>query len=225
MKQVTLQAQRREAKGKGGARQLRRQGFLPAIMYGRHVEPTPLQISERDFYRLLQAAGRNVLVRLSIDGAEPQEQLTIIKEIQREPVTRTLLHVDFQAISPQEPIRTTVPVELVGHPVGVTAGGILQHRLRQVEIECLPLEIPDRIQVDISSLNVGETLTLAQVPLPEGVKVLTHLEEPVAHILVPRLLRAGEAKEAEAEAAPTEEEEAKAEEEGGAAEAEEKETE
>jgi large subunit ribosomal protein L25 len=191
MEQLQLPAIRRTRRGKGGARQARREGYIPAVVYGREQDPVPIAVPAAPLRRLLQHAGSNWMVHLRIgEGAEAQEQLAIIKEVQREPISGQMLHLDFQAISWTDRLTLTVPVEVVGEAPGVREGGLLEVVRSQVEVECLPLNIPEHLKADVSGLPLHGTLVAGDLPLPEGVTLLTDPEEPVVVIRAPAAMEA-----------------------------------
>lgn len=186
MEQFQLQAVRRTRLGKGGARQARREGYIPAVVYGRTQAPVSIAVPVAPLRRLLQHAGSNVMVHLRIgEGAEVQEQLAMIKEIQREPISGQMLHLDFQAVALTDRLSLTVPVEVVGEAPGVQEGGLLELVRHNVEVECLPLNIPERLQADVSRLGLGGILVAGDLTLPEGVTLLTDPEEPIVVISAP----------------------------------------
>src|SRR5712692_2923410 len=177
-KQVKLKAEQRTATGRSAARKLKARGAVPAIIYGAKDKPQPLQLSARDIHAMLShASGENILVELEIDG-EKSNRLALVKEIQHSPVGSEILHVDFHAVSMDETIQADVPLEALGIANGVkNFGGLLEQSLRSLAIECLPRDLPDRITVDVSELNIGDSIHARQIQLPPGVtsKVLPDL--------------------------------------------------
>ncbi|MGB9866608.1 MAG: 50S ribosomal protein L25 [Bacillota bacterium] len=166
---------------------LRAEGQLPAVIYGKAKASTPLWVSVRDFAKLLDDYGRTVLVKLQINGEDQTfTEHAIIREIQRDVVTGKLLHVDFHKVSLDEPIRTMVPIVVKGEEVVESGGGILQYQLREVEVECLPQQVPEELTVDVSHLKPGDSLTVKQLPLPAGVKVISKPEEVLLLVLSPK---------------------------------------
>lgn len=193
-----LEARLREGTGKGVARKLRKEGNVPAVVYGHGFEPVHIFVNEKEVKHLLQAEAK--LVELAIEGNKKPVPV-IIKEVDADPIKDNLLHVDFQRIRLDETVTTTVPVILTGEEecVGVKMGGIIQHGLREIEIECLPKDLPSHIEVDISNLEIGDSIKVADLNLPEGVKTTADPEEQVVVIVPPAIL------EEEVEAAPEEE--------------------
>ena len=212
MHTVALTAQVRKTLGKGAARSLRRQSLVPAVLYGRDVESTLLSVSPTDLETATStASAENILIDLTItDGESMRNQRAMIREIQVDPVKRNILHVDFLGISMDRQITVEVPINLVGDPVGVSAGGMLQQVLRSVEISCLPDRIPDTLELDVSSLSMGHSLHVSDLQAPEGVELLSDQRLTIATVLAPKKIEEKPAAPAEgeelAEAAPETEE-------------------
>ena len=177
-KQVKLRAEKRAEIGRAAARKLKARGVVPAIIYGAKEKPQPLQLSLRDINAMLShASGENILVELEIDG-EKSKRTALVQEVQHSPVGGDVLHVDFHAISMDETIQADVPLEALGVANGVkNFGGLLEQNLRVLSIECLPRDLPDRITVDVSALNIGDSIHVRDIKLPTGVtaKVLPDL--------------------------------------------------
>ena len=178
MRQIELVAQKRNAFGKGATRNLRRSGVVPGVLYGRNQDTISVQINEHTFRRFLRTNGENMLIDLNID--EHGTETVLIKELQRHPVKRSLIHADFIRISLDEPVTTQVPIRLVGSAIGVQEGGVLTFLLRQLSVSCLPLLIPEEIQVDISEMDIGDAIRIEDLTLDEGVE---NLEDPQAQIV------------------------------------------
>ena len=170
-KQVKLKAEPRSATGRSAARKLKARGIVPAVIYGSKQKPQPLQVAVRDINVMLShASGENILVELEIAG-EKGNRSALVQEIQHSPVGGDILHVDFHAISMDEAIQADVPLEAVGIANGVkNFGGLLEQSLRSLTIECLPRDLPDKITVDISALNIGDAIHVRDIQLPQGVK-------------------------------------------------------
>ncbi|MFQ5882950.1 MAG: 50S ribosomal protein L25 [Candidatus Methylomirabilales bacterium] len=205
MEFVDFKVQRRAGTGKGVARKLRRQGQIPAILYG-EGEPIPLTVESRGLLRVLGTeAGENVILNLTIiaDGEE-STQKAMVKEVQTDPVTGAFLHTDFLAISMERPIEVEVPVELLGVAKGVKEkAGILEQILRTVKVRCLPGAIPDKIVLDVSPLDIGDVLHVKGLPIPAGVELLADAEQVVVTVAAPAVEEvAAPAVEEIAEAAP-----------------------
>ncbi len=183
-KQVKLTAERRTAVGRSAVRKLKAQGAVPAIIYGAKDKPEALQVSRRDINALLShAAGENILVELEIAG---KNRLALVQEVQHSPVGGDVLHVDFHAVSMDEKIEAEVPLEPVGIANGVkNFGGLLEQSVRALEIECLPKDLPDKLTVDVSALNIGDSIHVRDIPLPEGVRTRIHADLTVFSVLAP----------------------------------------
>jgi large subunit ribosomal protein L25 len=212
--ETKLKAERREGTGKGVARRLRADGRVPGVLYGQGVGPIPLSVSSQDLLHLFHAsAGATMLVDLEVDG---EAHLAIPREVQRDHIHARYVHVDFLAVSRTEKVRLSVEVHEIGEAVGIKNGGVIEHHLRDVEIECLPGNVPEGLEVDISALDVGDMVRVSDIVPVEGVTILTEPDQPVVSIITPAALRTevdltvpgeeGEVPEgeAEAEAAPAE---------------------
>lgn len=183
--QVRLEAEARAGSGKGEARSLRRQGRVPAIAYGRGLDPTPLSVDGLELFRALHTdAGENVILSLEFDG---QRQLAMARELQRHPVRRDVLHADFVTISADVTVTVDVPIALEGEAAGADEGGVAEQALYALHVEVLPLEVPDQISVDISALQVGDVLRVADLTTPSGVEVLDDPDETVVTVNVPQI--------------------------------------
>ena len=202
-KQVKLKAEARPDVGRSAVRKLRAHGFIPAVIYGGTEKPQPLQVSARDINAMMsQASGENVLVELEI-GGDGQSRTALVQEVQHSPVGGEIRHVDFHAISMDQLIEAEVPLEPVGTAVGVkTFGGLLEQSLRALAIECLPTDLPDRITVDVSQLNIGDAIHVRDIQLPQGVTPKVQLDLTAFSVVAPVVEE--EPVAAEAEAAATE---------------------
>jgi len=189
MATVELKAKARTETGKGVARQTRREGSFPAVLYGEGEEPQPLSVDNKDFYPVIRtAAGENVILNLKIEGAKKDSGKTIIRDIQYHPVSRDILHVDFQHISMTKMITVNVPIETVGESVGVKVdGGILDFVLREVEVECLPVNIPDAIKVDVAALEIGNSIQVSDLSV-EDARIVADPEATVITIGAPTVV-------------------------------------
>lgn len=185
MQQVRLEAQKREASGKGAARGIRRAGNLPGILYGRKNEVIPIQIEERGFRNFLQNFGENAFINLEI--ADHGTENVMVKDIQRDPVSNQLLHADLLRISMDEPITSAVTLTLVGSAPGIQEGGILEFPHRQLAVYCLPTLLPEEFEVDISGLDIDDRLSVEDLSLPEGVEVLDDPNTRIVAIVPPRI--------------------------------------
>ena len=196
MAEIALEAQERALTGKGAARKLRAEGFIPAIVYGHKSDNKHLAISEKPLTRLVHSGQSNALIELSVDG-EKEKRPVIIKEIQADPITTHLLHVDFLQVALDEPVNTVVPVVLVGEEQRAHDGGIVEHILRELEISCLPTIIPESIKVDVSDLKLYDTLNVENLKVPAGIEVTNSPDEVVLSIVAPVIETEEETEEAE----------------------------
>jgi large subunit ribosomal protein L25 len=187
-KQVKLAAQPRTELGRNAVKKIKSQGFVPAVIYSHHAAPVALKVSERDINTLLaHAVGEHFLVDLDLGAAEGS-QMAIIQEVQHHPVTQQVLHVDFQGVSANEEIESSIPVEPVGESHGVkNFGGILEQLLRSLTIKSLPKDLPEIITVDVSALNVGESIHVRDIKLPEGVTAVDEAEITVFLVAEPNV--------------------------------------
>ncbi len=185
-----LKVSERTGAGPALVNKLRREGFVPANMYGARQDARNLQVSGRDLGRLLQhATGEQILVDLEIEsGGSSENRLALIQEVQHEPLSGDILHIDFQAVSQDETIRAAVPVESVGEADGVkNFGGLLEQLVREVEVECLPNDLPELITVDVSPLLVGQSLHIKDLPLSGKVRCTADPELTVFMVAASRL--------------------------------------
>ncbi len=213
---ATLTARTRTTSGKGAARQLRRSGQLPAVVYGRRDEAESLALDTHELTRLLSRIhAATTVIDLEVDGGEPRPVL--IREIQRHPYRPQLLHVDFFEIRADVKIRVAVPLHLLETPAGVEVGGILQQLRHEIEVECLPNEIPAEFTIDVSALEIGDSLHVSDVDTGE-VEVLDDDTVTICTVVPPAV---EEVEEEEEEVEELEEGEAEAEAEAPEAEAEE----
>jgi large subunit ribosomal protein L25 len=206
MRRVALKTDIRKATGKGVARKLRATGMIPAVLYGQEKSPVSLSLSARELVMTLRAGeGHHLLVDLTVNGEEDQNTLAMLQEIKLHPVHQTLLHADFMRIDSNKPIRTTVPIHVTGQPVGVRLGGVHQQILREVEVEAIPDKIPAHINVDISSLAIGQSLHVQDLEICEDYTILTEKERAISSVLAPKLMAEGGASASAAEPAAAKE--------------------
>lgn len=188
MEILDLKVKKRDKFGKKGARIVRTRGEIPAIFYGHGFNPQPLSASAKDFKGIISTpAGTNVIVNLGIEGEKPETAM--IKEIQKDPTKDSYLHVDFLKIAMSEEIETSIPLVVGGDSPGVKEGGVLQHSLWEILVKALPKSLPDRIEVDIGSLGIGDALRVSDIPAPEDVTILTSGDEMVVSIVPPTELK------------------------------------
>jgi large subunit ribosomal protein L25 len=185
--EVKLKGDPREGTGKGAARKIRAVGRVPAVLYGPEMEPLRLSVNERELWHALHTdAGTNVLISLQLDG---DSYLTMPREVQRDIVRGTLMHVDFLRIRRDVAIQVDVPVHLTGESVGVKEGGVVEHHLWELRVECLPTQVPESIDADISALAIGDALHVSDLRVPSHITVLTPMEETMVSVVPPPVLK------------------------------------
>lgn len=180
MERYELKAEIREATGKGVARKLRSNGLIPGVIYGKAREPQSLIVNPQNLKNKL---GGNAI--FDVDIAGQGKETAMIKEVQRDVITGELKHIDFLHISMDEKITVFVSINLVGDAPGVKEGGVLQQLLREIEIECLPLNIPEEIKVDISGLDIGNSINVSEVEVDDDVDIVTPLDEVIVTLALP----------------------------------------
>ena len=187
MAHVALTAQSRKKTGKGAARTLRRQALIPAVFYGPEIDPVHLSLNYGDLEKLIRTgAGENVIIDLAIEtGESTLSHRAMLKEIQLDPVKQTIMHVDLYEISLDKKIEVEVPIILTGTAKGVSDGGILQQVSRTVEISCLPDNIPDAFELEVTTLDIGDSLHVSDLKIPEGIEVLEEEELTIATVVPP----------------------------------------
>ena len=206
MEKVVLNADIRAEKGKESNRKLRAEGIVPAVVYKKGDQTIPIKVDGKELFHILHtSAGENVIITLKIKGEakghkKEDEKTVIIKEIQHEPIKGEMLHVDFNQISLTETIEVKVPIELKGEAEGVKVeGGILDHVMRELEVECLPTDIPERIEVHVETLKIGDSVKVAELNVPSNVKVLSDAESTVISVMPPHVEKPAEELEEAAE--------------------------
>ena len=180
MERYNLKAEVREATGKGVARKLRSNGLIPGVIYGKSRGPQPLTVNPQDLKHKLSG---NAIFDLDIAGEG--KETAMVKEVQKDVITGQLKHIDFLHISMDEKIIVSVIVNLIGDATGVKEGGILQQLLREIDIECLPLDIPEEVEVDISNLDIGSSITVSDVEVGDDIDIITPLEEVIVTLAFP----------------------------------------
>ncbi len=183
MAEIVISATNRADRGKNAARRLRRRGLVPGIVYGGKGENLAVAVDPKALHRVLRSeAGRNAILKLSI--ADHGSTNAILKNWQVDPVKESFLHADFYRIAMDVAIRVTVPIHVVGEARGVKVdAGILELVIREIEVECLPGDIPERIAVDVSDLGINQSLRVSDVPIPAKVKVLQAADQVVVHVV------------------------------------------
>jgi len=202
MAEVALKAERRERLGKGQVRRLRRDGKVPGIVYGRHIDaPIPIELNEREVFHLTHGshAGslESIVIDLEIkDGRTTMKHPALIKEVQTDSLRGIVLHIDFNEISLKEKIHTHVPVVHTGECKGEKTGGILEQVIREVEVSCLPMDMPEAITVDVTDLDVQGTIKVGDLAVGGNVEILTDHSQPIFTVIVPRAVAAEAVEEA-----------------------------
>lgn len=214
MEEVTLVAEVGRATGRSASRRARREGKVPAIVYGLGADPRPVAVPDRELQHILAGpGGANTLINLEVDG---KRELVLARQVQRHPVRHNLVHVDLVRVHRDIAVSAEVPLHLVGEAPGVKDGGLLEQVVFTLSIEAKPADVPRVIQLDISSLHIGDHLSVGDLSLPPGVVTIQDPEEQVVHVaqprglLLPEELEAAEAEEEEAAAAEAEAAEAEA---------------
>jgi large subunit ribosomal protein L25 len=192
--------QQREARGSAASRRLRREGLIPGVLYGRGKPPHPFCVPERELRKALTGpAGLHAILDVVLDG-QKTTHASILKDYQADIITGRLAHIDLQEVRLDQPIQAQVVIELVGEAQGSVEGGVLSQVSREINVEALPLEVPERIEVDVTAMQMGDTLRLTDVPEPEGVKFLDDPDETViATVTVPTQIVEPEVEEEEEE--------------------------
>lgn len=204
MKEINITANSRQTGGKGFARRVRVTGNIPAIVYGPEKQPTPIAVNEKDLRGALKTAGgvHGSIFTLNVDG---QQSKVIVREIQRDPLTSRMVHIDFHAISMNKPINIEIPIRFTGLAKGVKSeGGIMQVLMRDIEISCLPVNIPEQFEVDVTELGIGDSIHVRDISIP-NVQILAEPSNVMVVISAPTIIKAeataAEAVPAEGEAA------------------------
>jgi large subunit ribosomal protein L25 len=189
MATVGLKAKVRGKVGKESAKRDRTEGLVPAVLYGEGEQPLALAVDNKELYSVLHTRARgNVIIDLAIEGSGRGECKAIIREIQRHPIHRGIIHVDFQHISMTKEIVVRVPIVVTGESVGVKShGGILEFLLREIEVQCLPTAIPEQVTVDVSNLDIGDSLQVKHLAI-EGMKLVTDADASVITVVAPTVI-------------------------------------
>lgn len=200
MEAIELTACIRTQSGKGPARRFRRDGLIPAVFYGRGQEAIPLSVNTAALTKILKTKKENIFIKLRIEGEKPLEKLSLLKELQIEPVSRRFQHADFYEIRMDRKLTFEIPLHFVGDPIGVQNGGELQHLKRELKVSCLPLDLPESIDVDVSGLAIGDSLKVQDIKVPKGIETIDPGDVGVAMVAHIRVA-APKPAEAEGEAA------------------------
>jgi large subunit ribosomal protein L25 len=194
VRQVIIRGELRQQTGKGAARRMRAGGRVPAVVYGKSEDATNISLNERDFHKAMQAGlGGGTLIRLilskdsDMEDADQVEKTAILKEVQSDVLRGDVIHADFQAISLDEPITTRVPIMLVGEENRPSDEGIIQHMIWELEVHALPMDIPERVEVDISKMEIGDSIKVSDIELSEDVQINTAEDDVIVLITVPEI--------------------------------------
>ena len=217
MAQSVLNAKVRKRTGKTGVKEVRREGNVPAILYGKDSEPIALAINPKELKEALKTeSGINTLLELKYtDDGNDYNKVSLLREVQIDPISSDPIHLDFQILEMDQRIVVEIPIELFGRPAGVKEGGVLMENLREIEISCLPNNIPSSIKLNIDELNIGDSIYIEDLNLGEGIEALKEKDEVVVSVVQPREMDLGDTTDLEEAAAEGEEGEEKAEGEGG----------
>jgi large subunit ribosomal protein L25 len=201
METITLTVEPRQTLGKEESGRTRRGGRVPGVFYGPGKQTTLLSLDAREFHLKFAGLEGSHLIQLTSSHPDLQDKIAILKEIQRHPVSSDLLHIDLYAVDVNKPLKVMVPLHFLGKAEGVTAGGILQTLMREISVECLPRDIPEFIEVDVSHLKIHDSVHIGDVPLPKGVQAIFDVNEAVVTVVSPTT--AAPAAQAEGEAGAT----------------------
>jgi large subunit ribosomal protein L25 len=204
METVELGCEKRDTHTKGEVRALRRIGKVPAIVYGPRKATLPVTVPSVELKARVSTASRQRLIKLKSDSADLDNRHVIIKQIQRAPISGDIIHADFYEVDLSERLRVGVPLKFIGRAKGVADGGILQPLIRQIEVECLPMEIPEFVEVDVSDLGVHDVIHISAIKLSGNVKPIFDTDEAVVSVLPPTVEAAPVAAAAAVEAVPGE---------------------
>ena len=190
---IELKVDVRSEQGTAAAKRLRKEGWIPGVVYGDDFAPVAIKANSRDVVHLLHSlASEHPLIKIKLKN---KKEDVIIQEIQYHPYRNEIIHIDFHKVAMDEVITTKVLVEAVGSSIGVTHGGIVDHSMRELEIECLPGDIPTSIEVDITNLDIGESIHIGELTPPKGVKFLDDPEQSVIAVAVPKVSEETEGEE------------------------------
>ncbi|MCP4906291.1 MAG: 50S ribosomal protein L25 [bacterium] len=193
MGDVKFSVEARDTRGKGAARRLRERGLVPGVVYGGGREATAIAIDAVGFERLLESSHGGINTLIDLAGETAAAGRTVIaKELQREPVRGAITHIDFYEVDLSAKMEVLVPIHLVGTPEGVVNGGVLDQQQREIALLCLPDAIPDEVEADVSGMELGDSLHVADLTFPAGVEIAVDDSLTVATVLVPRGLKEGE---------------------------------
>ncbi|MCC6764211.1 MAG: 50S ribosomal protein L25 [Deltaproteobacteria bacterium] len=185
MEEIILNVEARSDRGKGAARRLRRSGKVPAVFYGPKSDAMPIAVDRKDFAAHVANLEGSHLIRFQSASSDLQQRVALVREVQHHPVTSGILHVDFYEVDLTQRLKVTVPLHFVGRARGVAEGGILQPVIREIEVECLPTDIPQFIEVDVTALDIHDAVHYADVTMPPNVTAVFDANEAVVTVLPP----------------------------------------
>lgn len=185
MEETLLRAEARKGTGKGVSRKLRSEGSIPAVLYGRDVEPVPIKVSAREWVTLMRHAKRNVIINMELQGDKGVENRPVmVKEIQRNHLGDDILHIDFLQVSMERVVEVEIPIQLTGTAKGVINDGIVEQHLHTIRVECLPTRIPEQIELDVSNLDIGDSIHISDISMP-GIRLLEGMDVAVVTVIPP----------------------------------------
>ncbi|OHD71232.1 MAG: hypothetical protein A2W19_10650 [Spirochaetes bacterium RBG_16_49_21] len=188
MEAKSLTIKPRSDRGKNSSRRLRREGYIPGVIYS-HGEAAPIQILNKDFFKLFKGKiSESIIFDLhSPTSTDYEEKMAYVKDYQVNPITDEIVHVDLFKVTADEKIHTNVPIQFTGTAKGLKMGGILEVEVREIMVECLPKDLPEKIQIDVTELNTGDSLHVRDVNLGERVKILSNLDAAIAAVIIPKI--------------------------------------
>ncbi len=193
----TLTAQFREGNGKGASRQLRMQEYIPAVVYGLDGDALSITLPKKEFVKLIEDSGEYALIQIEVEGKPELNTPTMVRDVQRDPIKDHIIHADFLRIDLTKKLIISVPVNLTGQAKGVVAGGVIDQQLRELEIECLAIDVPNEVKVNIASLDIGDNLHVSDIKLSRNITLITDSEQVLASVHAPRALVEEEVEEGE----------------------------
>lgn len=201
MAKSKLKAKRRSTLGKKSTKALRREGNIPGVIYSKDMETIPLVLNPADLKKAFATdAGRNTLIEIEIEGEDNKEhKLSILREMQMDYISNTALHLDFQTLNMDEKLEVNIPLVFTGRAEGVKEGGILEELIREIEVICVPGDIPDSIEHDVTSLGLEQGVQIKDLSLPDGVEITGNPDDTVAMVHIPRVMIVETPTEAEGE--------------------------
>ncbi len=185
MATTELKAVLREEKGGNHVKRLRKSGWIPCVIYGKKEDNLALKVESRELIRFMHSlSSDHAMIKLNVDG---EKQDVMLQDVQYHPFRNEILHVDFHKVAMDEKLTTSVVIEVVGDSKGVAAGGVLEHIMRELTVECFPKDLPSYIEIDITDVEVGHSIHVGDIAVPEGVKFLDDPAKPVISVLAPRI--------------------------------------